>query len=214
MKSQCIRFSGRKSKKQAKLASSSAIPVCQPPVGTTASGAIPIHQPPVGTPASGVIPIRQPPVGTLASGAIPVSRNPVSTGQLGAISVTRPLIQSRLNYGRPVFPSPTLLSASHSGTHVIPQTRATLMVSIPYLPPPIVPPTPPQAQPPQSLQLPKVVSQVVSEVVSSMTSSSSSSQESTQKKGSLQLIKCIQPGCSYSSYNKGVLESTWTNIWG
>lgn len=179
---------GRKSKKQAKLASSSAIPV---------------RQPPVGTPASGAIPVRQPTVGTPASGAIPVTRNSVSTGQLGAIPVTRPLIQSRLNYGRPVFPSPTLLSASHSGTHAIPQTRATLMVSIPYLPPPIVPPTPPQAQPPQSLQLPKVVSQVVSEVVASMTSSSSSSQESTQKKGSLQLIKCIQPGCSYSSYNKG-----------
>ena len=78
------------------------------------------------------------------------------------------------------------------------------MVSIPYLQPPIVPATPPQSQAAaQSHPLSAVVSQVVCQVISSMTSSSSSAEGSTPKKGGLQLMKCIQQGCAYSSYNKG-----------
>ena len=77
------------------------------------------------------------------------------------------------------------------------------MVSILYLEPPIVPATPPQAQAAQSHPLPAFVSQVVCQVVSGMTSSSSPAEGSTAKKGGLQLIKCIQPSCTYASYNKG-----------
>ena len=188
---------GRKSKKQAKSVSSSAIPVGSAPVSTAPSSAIPISTAPVTVVSSCAISVCRPPVSGTVPSAIPVIRPPVS------VVPPRPLIQTRLSSGRPVFPAPTLVASCSQTTHAIPQARPSLMVSIPYLPP-TVPPTPPQDQSAQSQPpLPPFVSQVVCQVLTSMTSSCSSSEGSTPKKGGLQLIRCIQPSCTYASYNKG-----------
>ena len=89
---------GRKTKKQAKLASSSVIPICRAPVATAASASM-----------------------------IPIIRTSIS------VVPPRPLIETRLSYGRPVFPAPTIVSSSTQRTHAILLTRVSLMVTIPYL---------------------------------------------------------------------------------
>ena len=113
---------GRKSKKQAKLASSSVIPICRAPVSTVLSSTIPIYRPPLGTPLSSTIPICTAPVISALSGAIPVAQTTLTSATPSAIPIIRTsvsvvpprtLIQTRLNYGRPVFPAPTLVTGSH-----------------------------------------------------------------------------------------------------
>ena len=199
-----------RTKKKGKSVSSSAIPIYSAPISEASSCAIPVHTTPVTVMSSHAIPVETTLVTITSSSAIPIGGPPLSGMVPSAIPVTRatvsvvpprPLIQTRLSYGKPVFPAPSAVASSSQTTRAIPQARPSLMVSIPYLAP-TVPPTPPQDQSAQSQPpLPPFVSQVVCQVLTSMTSSCSSSEGA--KKGGLQLIRCIQPRCTYASYNKG-----------
>ena len=181
------------------------VPVSKPcPTPVTRPGATPVSKP-------GPTPVTRPgPTPVSKPGPTPV-RKPGTTpvGKPGGSGGARPKGSTPFIFLTPKGPAPKPKPRQH--------TVPSIVVTIP-LPIDMTPPQPPQVQapsnpvtsscPPLTSSVPAsslaqhLVQGLASSVVSSVVGKGKSARERGKGKGPLK-FDCVQPGCSYSTYNKG-----------